>query len=117
MHDFITFSAQGHMVTLVTFKLFTASSSVKRSKVMSRIKRKPVFGVSDTNGVVQQQKMAKGLKLWIYEVEGLYCLCSKNKGDDQRRGVLRLCFRICNQRTNGPLNAHLISWPSKAQNI
>ena len=22
-----------------------------------------------------------------------------------------------NQRTNGPLNAHLISWPSKAQNI
>ena len=25
---------------------------------------------------------------------------------------------ICeNQRTNGPVNAHLISWPSKAQNI
>ena len=22
-----------------------------------------------------------------------------------------------NQRTNGPENAHLISWPSKAQNI
>ena len=22
-----------------------------------------------------------------------------------------------NQRTNGPINAHLISWPSKAQNI
>ena len=22
-----------------------------------------------------------------------------------------------NQRTNGPANAHLISWPSKAQNI
>ena len=22
-----------------------------------------------------------------------------------------------NQRTNGPVNAHLISWPSKAQNI
>ena len=22
-----------------------------------------------------------------------------------------------NQRTNGPLNAHLISWPSKVQNI
>ena len=30
-----------------------------------------------------------------------------------------LCFRakIRNQRTNGPVNAHLISWPSKAQNI
>ena len=24
---------------------------------------------------------------------------------------------ITNQRTNGPVNAHLISWPSKAQNI
>ena len=23
----------------------------------------------------------------------------------------------CNQRTNGPVNTHLISWPSKAQNI
>ena len=33
-----------------------------------------------------------------------------------------LFFRIIlikntNQRTNGPVNAHLISWPSKAQNI
>ena len=25
--------------------------------------------------------------------------------------------REINQRTNGPVNAHLISWPSKAQNI
>ena len=25
--------------------------------------------------------------------------------------------REYNQRTNGPVNAHLISWPSKAQNI
>ena len=24
---------------------------------------------------------------------------------------------VLNQRTNGPVNAHLISWPSKAQNI
>ena len=24
---------------------------------------------------------------------------------------------ISNQRTNGPVNAHLISWPSKAKNI
>ena len=24
---------------------------------------------------------------------------------------------IKKQRTNGPVNAHLISWPSKAQNI
>ena len=26
-------------------------------------------------------------------------------------------MRMSNQRTNGPVNAHLISWPSKAQNI
>ena len=25
--------------------------------------------------------------------------------------------RFANQRINGPVNAHLISWPSKAQNI
>ena len=25
--------------------------------------------------------------------------------------------KIINQRTNGPVNAHLLSWPSKAQNI
>ena len=30
--------------------------------------------------------MARGLKFWIYEVEGLYYLCSKNKGADQLHG-------------------------------
>ena len=25
--------------------------------------------------------------------------------------------KLSNQRTSGPVNAHLISWPSKAQNI
>ena len=29
----------------------------------------------------------------------------------------RKSMKTCNQRTNGPVNAHLISWPSKAQNI
>ena len=28
-----------------------------------------------------------------------------------------LVIDLQNQRTNGPVNAHLISWPSKAQNI
>ena len=28
-----------------------------------------------------------------------------------------LNYKIIYQRTNGPVNAHLISWPSKAQNI
>ena len=39
---------------------------------------------SDTNQAVLSQKMARGLKFCIiYEVEGLYCLCSENKGADQ----------------------------------
>ena len=42
--------------------------------------------------------MARGLKFQIYKVEGLYYLCSENKGADQlhgyRKADLRLCFRI-----------------------
>ena len=43
---------------------------------MSHNVRKPVFRVSD-------QKMAKGMKFRIWKVEGLYHLCSENKGADQ----------------------------------
>ena len=43
--------------------------------------------------------MARDLKFHIYEVEGLYDLCSENKGADQLRGNreadLRLCLRKC----------------------
>ena len=64
---------------------------------MSLVLRKPVW--SDTNPAVQPQKMARGLKFRIDEVEGLYYPCSENKGTDQLRGYheadLRLCFRIC----------------------
>ena len=46
--------------------------------------------------------MARGLKFRIYEVEGLYYLCSENKGADQLRGYreadLCLCFRVCKNR-------------------
>ena len=53
----------------------------------------------DTNQAVQPMKMARGWKFWIKDVEGLYYLCSVNKGADQLRGYreadLRLCFRIC----------------------
>ena len=45
---------------------------------------------SDTNQAVQTQKMARGLKFWISEVEGLYYPCSENKDADQ----LRLCFHM-----------------------
>ena len=60
--------------------------------------------------------MVRGLKIWIQKVEGLYYPCSESKGADQLRcnhkADLRLCFRIHNQRTNGPVNAHLISGPT-----
>ena len=70
---------------------------------MSRVVRKPVFGVSDQvrhKSGCTAQKIARGLKFRIKEVEGLYYPCSKkNKGADQLRGYrkadLRLCFRIC----------------------
>ena len=54
---------------------------------------------SHTNRAVQSQKMARGLKFQIKKEEGLYYLCSENKGADQLSGLreadLRLCFRIC----------------------
>ena len=64
--------------------------------------RKPTFSFptrSDTNHAVQLQNIARDLKFRIKKVEGLYYLCSENKGADQLRGYceadLRLCFRIC----------------------
>ena len=54
---------------------------------------------SDTNRIVQAQKMARGLKFCIQQVEELYYPYSKNKVADQLHGDheadLRLCFRIC----------------------
>ena len=74
--------------------------------------RKPVFGFptrSDTNQAVQLQKMARSLKFWIKKEEGLYYLCSENKGTDQlpgyREADLRLCFRICKR----PVFSRLVS--------
>ena len=61
--------------------------------------RKPAFWFptwSDTNQAVQLQKMARGSKFRIKKVEGLYYLCSENKGSDQLRSYreahLRLLF-------------------------
>ena len=55
--------------------------------------------MSDTNQAVLSLNMARGLKFRIQKVEGLYYLCSENKGADQLRGYreadLCLCFRIC----------------------
>ena len=64
--------------------------------------RKPTFWFStwsDTNRAEQSQKMARGLKFRSQKEEGLYNLCSENKGADQLHGYreadLHLCFRIC----------------------
>ena len=69
---------------------------------MSRVMTKRSSGFpsrSDTNWAVMPQKMARGLKFRIKEVEGLYYPCSENKGADYLRGYreadLHLCFRIC----------------------
>ena len=62
---------------------------------LSLVMRKTTFWFptwSDTNQAVQLQKMARGLKFQTYKVEGLYYLCSENKGADHD---LRFCFRIC----------------------
>ena len=39
------------------------------------------------------------------QLQNCSVMCTKNASENE------------NQRTNGPVNAHLISWPSKAQNI
>ena len=50
----------------------------------------------DTNRAVEPQKMARGSKFRICELEGLYYPCSENKGADQLHSYheadLRLCF-------------------------
>ena len=45
---------------------------------------------SDTNRAVQLHQMARGLKVWIKEVEKLYYICSENKGADQLHVTLQL---------------------------
>ena len=37
--------------------------------------------------------------------------------EDLTKIIFQFSSNIINQRTNGPVNAHLISWSSKAQNI
>ena len=56
---------------------------------ISRDMRKQTFWFptwSNTNQTAQLQKMARGLKFRIWKVEGMYDLCSENKGADQLRG-------------------------------
>ena len=54
------------------------------------------------NRAAQTQKMVRGLKFFILKEEGLYYLCSKNKGADQLCSYftadLLLCFCICKKQ-------------------
>ena len=74
-------------------------------KLIEPCERKPVIWVSHQvrhKWAVQPQKMARGLKFQIHEVEGFHFLCSENKGADQLRRYgaadLQLCFRICKKQ-------------------
>ena len=43
--------------------------------------------------------------------------CEPNRSGELIKAHMKILIKHRNQRTNGPVNAHLISWPSKAQNI
>ena len=71
----------------LTMKAVTTTTEIHINE-LSLCVRKPTIWVvtrSDTNQAVQSQKQARSLKFQIYE-EGLYYLCSENKGADQLRG-------------------------------
>ena len=57
---------------------------------------------SDTNRAVQSQKMVRGSKFQIEQEEGLYYLCSENKGTEQlgdyHAAHLCLFFCICKKQ-------------------
>ena len=76
--------------------------------------RKPVFGNPtrfDTNRAVQPHKVARSLKFRMSEVEGLYKLCSENKGADQLRGYREADLSLCLHMTKaGFLMTRLNSW-------
>ena len=87
---------------------------------LSRIARKPIFGVSDTNLAFQPQKIA-GSRLKISDLgsRGIV-LCTENKGADQLRrshcaADLRLRFLVCKKA--GFLIMRLLyfsTWPGPA---
>ena len=76
----------------------------------------------------QEQKNIQGVHFII--IKKLFCLffllllenidckfsLELSHGGDSNKYQQSL-FKSKNQRTNGPVNAHLILWPSKAQNI
>ena len=71
---------------------------------MSRVATNLFSGVTDpvcvSDQAVQTEKMARGLKFRIKEVNALHYLCKENKGTDSgsRASDLCLCFSICNKQ-------------------
>ena len=53
---------------------------------------------SDTSRAVQLLKMARCLKFWIKQVEGLYYLCIENKGADQLCGYSTADLHLCKKQ-------------------
>ena len=71
---------------------------------VSHIVRKPVFGVSkQVQAQTRPQKIARGLKFQILQVEELHYLCSKNKDNDQLRGYCAadLCLLFLHMQKAG----------------
>ena len=69
-------------------KTFPQDLQQRTVQLQTQVMREPVFEVptrSDTDQAVQLQKMVRGLKFWIKEVEGLFYPYSKYKGTDQMR--------------------------------
>ena len=70
----------------------------------------------DTNQAVQPQIVIRGLKFQIYQIykiEGLYYLCSENKGADKLCG-----YRICeNQVFSGSGSFGLLNLPEVMSDI
>ena len=72
----------------ITFFGYLQNNEKNAHAIFSDFSRSSGFPTrSDTNRAEQLiKKMARGLKFRIYEVEGLYYVCSENKGADQLRG-------------------------------
>ena len=66
------------------------------------------YGPPQYNGVALIQKMGRSLKFRIYELEGLYYLCSENKGEDQLPGFRPADLRLCLHMLKA---GFLMTWP------
>ena len=86
------FQASSHLLSLYSPIFVDLVGNLKDSfshylAHMNHVVREPGLRTrADTNRAVQPQNMARGLKVRIQEVKGLYYLCSENKGADQLWG-------------------------------